>query len=169
MAACGLCFWANTTRSAYEPLERVTRAGGVYECITSAAAGEAPPSAKWMKISDDISTLVPKTGRRGLLAGSETAQELANSQTITIESPDCINLDTSGAVKLAFTPGWRTDRAVKAISLKAEADTALSIEGAAWQNNGTSPEWGTAGNYLVLIAHFVGGRVVLSVSDNTEA
>lgn len=153
---------------AYVPLDRVTFNGGVFECIKNSPAGEQPTSANWMRISDDLSSLVAKKGERGVLEGYETAFALSGSQTITIDSPDCINLATSGAVKLTFVPAMATTRAVKAISITADATSSLSIEGAVWQNRGEAPEWGTMGSILVLLAHFVGGRVVLSVADNTE-
>lgn len=111
---------------------------------------------------------VPKTGARGLLAGNETVQALSNSQTITVNSSDCINLATSGAVTLTFTVAAATVRAVKSICLTASAATTLTVKNAVWANNGSAPVWGAAGKILVLLAHFVGGRVVLSVADNTQ-
>ena len=111
---------------------------------------------------------VPKSGARGTLAGNETASAVSGNQTINVSSPDCINISTSGAVTLTFTPAAATIRAVKALSLTASAATTLTISGAVWANKGTAPTWGNAGAILVLLAHFVGGRVVLSVADNTQ-
>lgn len=111
---------------------------------------------------------VPKSGARGQLAGNETAQALSNSQTISVNSSDCINLATSGAVTLTFTAAAATVRALKVLCLTASAATTLAIRGAVWANAGEAPTWGTAGKILVLLAHFVGGRVVLSVADNTQ-
>lgn len=112
---------------------------------------------------------VPKVDSRGELAGYETAKVMNGTQTISITSPDSINLTTSGAVTLAFTPGAAAARAIKSISITASAATTLKITGATWANNGEAPGWGNAGKILVLVAHFVGGRVVLSVADNTQA
>ncbi len=115
------------------------------------------------------SAAVPKSGARGTLAGNETAAGATGNQTITASSADCINLSTSGAVTLAFTPADADVRAVKAICLTAAAATTLTISGTAnWANKGSAPNWGNAGTILVLLAHFVGGRVVLSVADNTQ-
>lgn len=112
---------------------------------------------------------VPKSGARGTLAGNETAVVATGNQTITASSSDCVNLTTSGAVTLAFTPADADVRAVKAICLTASAATTLTISGTAnWANKGSAPNWGNAGTILVLLAHFVGGRVVLSVADNTQ-
>ncbi|MFG6375603.1 MAG: hypothetical protein K1W05_06685 [Desulfovibrio sp.] len=114
---------------------------------------------------------VPRQGARGALAGYEVigaADSLGEPPTVTIESPDCLNLETSGTLTLTFTAADPSMRAVKALSLTASETTTLTIGGAVWQNNGDAPEWGTAGAILVLLAHFVGGRVVLSVADNTE-
>lgn len=112
--------------------------------------------------------VVPRTGARGELAGNETAKALTNSQTITASSNDCINLATSGAVTLTFTPAAANVMAVKAICLTASAATTLTVKNAVWANGGSAPEWGAAGKILVLIAHFAGGRVILSVADNTQ-
>lgn len=111
---------------------------------------------------------VPKSGARGSLAGNETASALTGSQTINANSADCINISTSGAVTLTFTPAAANIRAVKALSLTASAATTLTISGAVWASKGSAPTWGNAGTILVLLAHFVGGRVVLSVADNTQ-
>ena len=112
---------------------------------------------------------VPKSGARGTLAGNETAVVATGNQTITASSSDCVNLTTSGAVTLTFTPAAVDVRAVKAICLTASAATTLTISGTAnWANKGSAPTWGNAGTILVLLAHFVGGRVVLSVADNTQ-
>lgn len=109
-----------------------------------------------------------KSGDRGQLAGSETAQALSGSQTISANSADCINLTTSGAVTLTFQAAADTVRSVKAICLKASAATTLTVSGAVWANKGSAPTWGNAGTILVLLAHFVGARVVLTVTDNTQ-
>lgn len=111
---------------------------------------------------------VPKSGARGTLAGNETASAVSGNQTINASSADCIDIGTSGAVTLTFQAAAATVRAVKALSLTASAATTLTISGAVWANKGTAPTWGNAGAILVLLAHFVGGRVVLSVADNTQ-
>ena len=111
---------------------------------------------------------IPKAQNRGTPAGYETVSSLSNSQIININSADCINLATSGAVTLTFTAAAATQRAIKVLCLTASAATTLTISGAVWANNGSAPTWGDAGKILVLLAHFVGGRVVLSVVDNTQ-
>lgn len=112
---------------------------------------------------------VPKSGARGTLAGNETAVVATGNQTITASSSDCVNLTTSGAVTLTFIPAAVDVRAVKAICLTASAATTLTISGTAnWANKVSAPTWGNAGTILVLLAHFVGGRVSLSVADNTQ-
>ncbi len=125
----------------------------------STAAGNATTTAN---------AAVPKSGARGTLAGNETASAVSGNQTINASSADCINIGTSGAVTLTFQAAAATVRAVKALSLTAPAATTLTISGAVWANKGTAPTWGNAGAILVLLAHFVGGRVVLSVADNTQ-
>ena len=125
----------------------------------STAAGNATTTAN---------AAVPKSGARGTLAGNETASAVSGNQTINASSADCIDIGTSGAVTLTFQAAAATVRAVKALSLTASAATTLTISGAVWANKGTAPTWGNAGAILVLLAHFVGGRVVLSVADNTQ-
>lgn len=112
---------------------------------------------------------IPKTGNRGSLAGFEVAEVKSGSQSININSPDSINLSYSGTSLLTFVPAEATQRAVKCIALKAATDTVLTIAGATWSNNGDAPIWGNMGEELILLAHFVAGRVVLSVADNTQA
>ncbi len=125
----------------------------------STAAGNATTTAN---------AAVPKSGARGTLAGNETASAVSGNQTINASSADCINISTSGAVTLTFQAAAATVRAVKALSLTASVATTLTIAGAVWANKGIAPTWGNAGTILVLLAHFVGGRVVLSVADNTQ-
>lgn len=139
-----------------------------YDKASTAAETAESASSLASDAKTTANAAVPKTGSRGELAGSETAKALSGSQTITSDSPDCINLTTSGAVTLAFTAADATIRAVKAISLTASAATTLTISGAVWASKGSAPTWGNAGTILVLLAHFVGGRVVLSVADNTQ-
>lgn len=117
---------------------------------------------------EELDNYIIKTGARGELAGNETSSTLSGSQTITINSPDTIVMNTSGSVTLTFTPSSETITAVKVISLKATGTTTLAISGAVWANAGEAPTWGTAGKHLVLVAHFIGGRVVLNVFDNDE-
>ena len=111
---------------------------------------------------------VQKSGARGALAGSETASVVTGSQSINANSPDSMSITTTGTVALTFTAAAANVMAVKILCLTASAATALSISGAEWQNNGTAPNWGSAGKRLILIAVFVAGRVILSVCDNTE-
>ena len=135
--------------------------------VCSATIFNPPVSDNSTKIAT-TSWAIPKAQNRGTPAGYETVQALSNSQTININSADCINLATSGAVSLTFTAAAATQRAVKVLCLTASAATTLTISGAVWANNGSAPTWGDAGKVLVLLAHFVGGRVVLSVVDNTQ-
>lgn len=107
-------------------------------------------------------------GSRGQLAGSETVKALTGNQTITINSPDSITMNTSGNVKLTFTPGANEQSAVKLISLKATGTTTLTISGAVWANAGETPMWGSVGKNLVLVVNFIHGRVILNVFDNDE-
>lgn len=111
---------------------------------------------------------IPRAGDRGLLAGSEQASAMSGSQAITKDSPDCVNLGTSGDVKLTFTPAGANECAVKIITLAATAATNLTVEGAVWANGADAPVWGEAGKTLVLTALFAGGRVILNVADNTQ-
>lgn len=120
------------------------------------------------ELEEEISQSVPKSGARGLLAGKEEATVLSGSQTITSDSSDCMVITTSGATTLAFTPAAQNVSAVKVLSLYASGATTLSISGAVWAFKGSAPTWGTAGHYLVMLAHFIGGRVVLTVTDNTQ-
>ena len=103
---------------------------------------------------------------RGTLSGYETAQALTGNQTFTINSPSTITIATRGSVTLTFTPADATQADVKVIALTATEETTLNINGAVWANKGRSPAWGAKGKHLVLVAHFIGGRVVLSVFDN---
>ena len=111
---------------------------------------------------------IAKTGSRGELAGNESVSVLSGSQTIDINSPDTIVINTSGAITLTFTSSTAEVTAVKVISLTATGTTTLTISGAVWANAGEAPTWGTTGKHLVLVAHFIGGRVVLNVFDNDE-
>lgn len=105
---------------------------------------------------------------RGELAGYETVKALTGNQTITINSPDSITMNTSGNVKLTFTPGTSGQHAVKVIALKATGTTTLTIANAVWANGAEAPTWGTTGKNLVLVANFIRGRVILNVFDNDE-
>ncbi len=107
-------------------------------------------------------------GSRGKLAGNETATQLTGSQTINIDSPDTIIMNTSGSITLAFTPGVNEQSAVKLISLKATRTTTITISGAVWANAEDTPMWGSVGKNLVLVANFIHGRVILNVFDNDE-
>lgn len=111
---------------------------------------------------------IKKSGDRGALAGSETASVVNGSQSINAASADCMNITTSGAVTLTFTPAAANVRAVKSLCLTAGAATTLTVSGASWANSGSAPNWGSAGKRLVLLAHFVAGLVILSVADNNE-
>ena len=114
------------------------------------------------------SSKIDLTGDRGELAGYESAKTLSGNQTIGITSPDTIVMNTSGAITLTFVPADVNDSAVKVISLKATGTTTLTVSGAEWANAGEAPTWGTTGKYLVLVANFIGGRVIINVFDNNE-
>lgn len=111
---------------------------------------------------------IDKAGPRGELGGSEISKELVGDQTITKDSSDSIVINTTGATTLTFTPAELTECAVKVISLTATNETTLTFNNATWANAGEAPTWGTTGKHLVIIAHFISGRVILSVSDNDE-
>lgn len=108
------------------------------------------------------------TGARGTLAGYEQSSTLSGSQTITTSSPDEIEMSTSGSITLTFTAGAAGTCTTKVISLTATGTTTLTISGAVWANAGEAPTWGTSGKHLVLVAHFVGQRVILNVFDNDQ-
>lgn len=109
------------------------------------------------------------TGARGQIGGYETAASLTGSQTFTIDSADTSVVHTSGAVTFTFTPATETQVSVKVINVIADGTTTLSYSGMVWCNNGSAPTWGTTGARLVLVAHWIGGQVVVNVSHNTEA
>lgn len=116
----------------------------------------------------ELAKKIPKSGDRGTLSGYETAATLTGSPTININSASTNVMNTSGAVTLTFTAAAATASDVKVIALTATAATTLTIAGAVWANGGSAPTWGTAGKHLVLVANFLGGRVVLNVFDNDE-
>lgn len=109
------------------------------------------------------------TGSRGQIGGYETAASLSGTQTFTIESADTSVVHTNGAVTFTFTPGSENQVSVKVIEAIADGTTTLSYSGMVWCNNGSAPTWGTTGARLVLVAHWIGGQVVVNVSHNTEA
>lgn len=110
---------------------------------------------------------IAQTGGRGVLAGYETTNTASGSTiTVTKASADTIEASTSGATTLAFTAASSGETATKLIRLTASATTTLTVTGATWANGASAPEWGTAGQVLVLVAEFIGGSVVLSVFHN---
>lgn len=109
------------------------------------------------------------SGARGQIGGYETAASLSGTQTFTIESADTSVVHTNGAVTFTFTPGSENQVSVKVIEAIADGTTTLNYAGMVWCNNGSAPTWGTAGARLVLVAHWIGGQVVVNVSHNTEA
>lgn len=110
------------------------------------------------------------TGSRGTLAGNETVSVVSGSQTITINSPDTIVINTSGATTLTFTAADINTTAVKVIALKNGTTTStITISGAVWANNGEAPTWGSANTNLVLVATFIAGRVVINTFDNDDS
>ena len=112
---------------------------------------------------------IVKSGDRGLLQGKETVSVVSGSQTITVDSPDTIVINTSGTTTLTFTATNINTTAVKVIALKNGTTTStITISGATWANNGEAPTWGSANSNLILVANFIAGRVILNVFDNTE-
>ena len=109
------------------------------------------------------------SGSRGQIGGYETAASLSGSQTFTISSADTNIVHTTGAVTLTFTAGSETQVSVKVVELIADGTTTVSYNGIVWVNNGSAPTWGTAGNRLIIVAHWIGGQVVCNVSQNSEA
>lgn len=109
------------------------------------------------------------TGARGQIGGYETAASLSGTQTFTISSADTSVVHTNGNVTFTFTPGSETQVSVKVIEAIADGTTTLNYAGMVWCNNGSAPTWGAAGARLVLVAHWIGGQVVVNVSHNTEA
>ena len=124
--------------------------------------------AESAKVADSATNNILKSGTRGSLAGSETVAILSGNQTITKNSADTIVMNTSGSITLTFTPAGANDCAVKVISLTATGETTLNISKAVWANAGEAPTWGSSGKHLVLVAHFISGRVILCVFDNDE-
>lgn len=112
-----------------------------------------------------------KTGNRGVLAGYAEADVIENSgstTSITISSPDCLHIDTSGSVTLSFTPPTGVAMATKVISLSAISTTVLTVNGA-WWASGSAPSWGTTGMDLVIVAFMSASGNFLSVFYNSEA
>lgn len=109
------------------------------------------------------------SGARGQIGGYETAASLSGSQTFTISSADTNIVHTTGAVTLTFTAGAETEVSVKVVELIADGTTTVSFNGIVWVNNGSAPTWGTTGNRLIIVAHWIGGQVVCNVSQNSEA
>lgn len=113
---------------------------------------------------------IVKSGDRGLLQGKETVSVVSGSQTITVDSPDTIVINTSGVTTLTFTATNINTTAVKVIALKNGTTTStITISGATWANNGEAPTWGSANSNLILVATFIAGRVVLNVFDNDDS
>lgn len=129
----------------------------------------------WVELGSDeakekvgVSECITRSGDRGELSGSETAAVLAGDQTITVSSPDTIVMKTSGALTLTFTPAAENVTAIKIIALTATDATTLTVAGASWTNNEEDPTWGDAGKMLILTAHFIAGKVLLTVGHNDQ-
>lgn len=152
--------------------------GGKFKCastdevkavkVTAQGALTKTQADGYYATKTEANSKIAKAGARGELAGSETTKTLSGNQTITKDSADTISMNTTGAVTLTFTPAGATDCAVKVIALTATGATTLTVSGATWASNGEAPTWGTTGKHLVLVAHFIDGRVILSVFDNNE-
>lgn len=160
---------SRAVKAAWDKAESAATTASAAKSTADTASSTASDANTTAQAAQTVaSAAVPKSGARGTLAGNETASAVSGNQTINASSADCINIGTSGAVTLTFQAAAATVRAVKALSLTASAATTLTISGAVWANKGAAPTWGNAGAILVLLAHFVGGRVVLSVADNTQ-
>ena len=109
------------------------------------------------------------SGARGQIGGYETAARLTGTQTFSLTSPDTTIVHTSGNVTFTFTPAAETEVSVKVIEVIADGTTTLNYSGMVWCNNGSAPTWGTAGARLCLVAHWIGGQIIVNVSHNTEA
>lgn len=117
-------------------------------------------------LKENIEKMVNKIGQRGKLAGSEKAVSLVGSQKISIESPDAINLiGDGGTLKLSFEHGEDEDRAIKVICMMANSDTIFEMTGAEWATGTDNINWGKAGSFMIVVASFIGGRVILTVAD----
>lgn len=117
---------------------------------------------------DDEYVLI--AGSRGNLAGYESAATSSSSTlTITTSSRDTTVWTTTGSRTLSFTAGSSSYCAVKVIACSASGSTTLKVSGASWANNEDAPDWGSSGALLVLVAHFIAGKVVLNVFHNSEA
>ena len=119
-------------------------------------------------VNTKTNNYILKSGNRGTIAGYEVASEKTGSQTITIESPDTTYINTSGSVILTFTASTSTNVSTKVIYLTATGATTLTVQGCIWANGADAPTWGTSGKHLVLVASFIGGRVIVSVFDNDD-
>lgn len=117
--------------------------------------------------SDDY---ILKAGERGNLAGYETAESSSETAlTISAESSDSTVWLLSSAGTLTFTPAGTDYCAVKVVYISAQAAASITVDGATWVNNGSAPSWGTSGEDLILLAHFIYGKVYLAVYHNSEA
>lgn len=120
-------------------------------------------------LKEKIEGMVNKNGDRGELAGSEKAVTLTGSQVIEINSPDAINIiGDGGSLNLTFEHGDEEDRAIKVICLMSNSDTIFSVEGADWATGTDNIGWGKAGSFMVVVASFIGGRVILTVADRRD-
>lgn len=138
------------------------------EIINAVNAASASSNTIVQDVGTLKSTSVTKTGNRGDLAGKENVLVTSGNQTITADSRDTMIIKTSGATTLSFTAAAESINAIKVIALHANATTTLTCNGAVWANKGNPPAWGTADKNLVLVANFIGGRVVLTIGDNDE-
>lgn len=132
------------------------------------------------ELLDAVNARIKMEGSRGSLKGFENVhKKLVTATDVTnigIDSDDTWYIEATGVTtKLTFTPGDVENCSVKVITIKNTVATALSVgDGTgftpAWANNNIQPEWGTLANQLlILIAHFIGGTVVLTVFHNSEA
>lgn len=120
------------------------------------------------KASEAMSSKIPILGLRGILGGYNQVMTLSGNQDITVNTSDYIVVSTSGNVTLSFLPSETQFYAIKRIMLVSTSSTILTINGASWANDLSMPVWGNAGETLLLEAHFVNGKIILMVIDNSQ-
>jgi hypothetical protein len=143
--------------------------------IATTAFVQSEVASKFVKIAGPRGSLAGYAASEAVTAASTTegegaeAVETPAAVTVTKASRDYIEIATSGAVTLTFTPASAGEAATKVIKLTASASTTLTVSGASWANGASAPTWGTSGAVLIIVASFLGTSVILSVFHNSEA
>lgn len=123
--------------------------------------------SSFKNIEAQVGSFIYKSGQRGVLAGKEIAEEKEGSSVITADSSDAINITGKGGkIVLTFQAAEEKVRAIKTLCLIAKYDTILEVKGGVWSVESAPPDWGKANSFLILAAHFIGGRVFLNVVEN---